>query len=297
MQVLSGKDVAMSVLEHVRKEAVIFGEKYGRMPSIAVILVGEDPASQTYVAAKKKSALELGYGHKDYHLSVHATQQELLELVRELNADDDVDGILVQMPLPPHMDENCVIDTIDPAKDVDGFHPVNAGKILLGRSSLVSCTPKGVLRIMDHYGIRTAGKDVVIIGRSSIVGKPMAALLMQKGRDATVTVCHSCTLGLKEHVRRADIIIAAVGHPHMITADMVKSEAVVIDVGITRVTDLTKKKGWRLVGDVDYDNVAPRTSAITPVPGGVGPMTIAMLMENTLQAAQERKREQKGENA
>lgn len=291
MQVLSGKDVAASVLVRLSNDALEFEKKYGRAPSIAVILVGEDPASQTYVTAKKKTAHSLGYGHLDYHLDASVSQQKLLDLIETLNADDDVDGILVQMPLPSHIDGNRIIDAINPDKDVDGFHPINAGKVLLGRPALISCTPKGVLGILDHYGIQTAGKDVVVVGRSAIVGKPMAALLMQKGRDATVTVCHSRTPSLKEHLLRADIIIAAIGRPRMITADMVKPGAAVIDVGITRIDDPSKKKGWRLVGDVDYDSVALRASAITPVPGGVGPMTIAMLMENTLIAARRRKGE------
>lgn len=293
MQLLSGKTVSTAVLAQVKESTAGFIRKYGRAPSLAVILVGGDPASQTYVASKKKAAIALGFGHKDYQLPATTSQSDLLDIISGLNNDDSVDGILVQMPLPVHLDENCVIDTIAPEKDVDGFHPINAGKVLLGRPAMISCTPKGVLAILDYYQISTQGRNVVVLGRSSIVGKPMAALLMQRGRDATVTICHSRTPDIKKHTLQADILIAAVGRPCMVTADMVKEGAVVVDVGINRIEDSTKKNGWRLVGDVDYEGVAPHVSAITPVPGGVGPMTIAMLMENTLIAARRRK----GENA
>ena len=283
--VLSGKDLSEIVKVQTTEKCREFERRFSRRPCLAVVLVGDNPASQTYVRNKKKACEEIGIAHLDIEFSSDITQDQLLGCIEELNSNAEVDGILVQMPLPKHIDELAITEAICADKDVDGFHPQNIGKLLLGQRSLVACTPKGILRIMDHYGISTQGKDVCIVGRSNIVGKPMAALLMQKGRDATVTVCHTKTADLKEHVRRADIVIAAVGKVNAITADMVKDGAVVIDVGINRVPDASKKSGFALKGDVDYENISKKASAITPVPGGVGPMTIGMLMENTFLAA------------
>lgn len=283
--VLSGKELGEIVKAQTAERCAAFGKRFSRKPCLAVVLVGDNPASQTYVRSKKKACEELGIDHVDVSFDASVTQRQLLDCVKDLNENPEVDGILVQMPLPDHIDELAVTEAILPQKDVDGFHPQNIGKLLLGQKSLVACTPSGILRILDHYGISTAGKKVCIMGRSNIVGKPMAALLMQKGRDATVTVCHSRTSDVASITRDSDIIIVAVGHVNALTADMVKEGAVVIDVGINRVPDSTKKTGFALKGDVDYDAVSPKASAITPVPGGVGPMTIAMLMENTLIAA------------
>ncbi|AEV28228.1 5,10-methylene-tetrahydrofolate dehydrogenase/methenyl tetrahydrofolate cyclohydrolase [Sphaerochaeta pleomorpha str. Grapes] len=285
MQLLTGKEVSDAVFEDLEKQTSQFIAKHGFAPTLAVILVGNDPASQSYVKSKKKACISLGFGHRDYELAEDTTQEVLLDLVKELNADATVHGILVQLPLPKGLDENLIIESIDSKKDVDGFHPINVGKLLIGLPCFVSCTPKGVLEMLDFYHIETKGKHAVIIGRSNIVGKPMAALLIQKGRDATVTICHSKTENLKEIVNTADIIIAAMGKPLFITPDMVKKGAIIIDVGINRVEDPTRKRGYRLVGDVDFEQVKDICSAITPVPGGVGVMTIAMLMKNTLQAA------------
>lgn len=285
MIVLSGKEVANNKLDELEIKTQEFVKKYNRQPTLAVILVGDNPASQSYVASKKKACIKLGYGHKDYILDEKISQKELNNLVDELNNDKSVDGILVQMPLPNHLNEQEVIERIKSDKDVDGFHPINVGKLLIGLDCFVSCTPKGVMAILDYYNIETASKNVVIIGRSNIVGKPMASLLIQKGRDATVTIANSRTKNLKELTKTADILIAAIGRPLYVTADMVKEDCVVIDVGINRVEDTTKKRGYRVVGDVDYDNVSNKVKAITPVPGGVGLMTIAMLMENTLESA------------
>ena len=285
MQVMSGKEVSKAVYEDLQTRTEAFVQKNGYAPTLAVVLVGNDPASQSYVNSKKKACLTLGFGHLDYALPEDSTQEELLQLVKDLNADPSVHGILVQLPLPSHMDSEEILETIDQKKDVDGFHPISIGKLLIGLPTFVSCTPLGVLSMLDHYKIETAGKNVVIVGRSNIVGKPLAALLMQKGRDATVTVCHSQTKDLPQITSRADILIAAIGRAHFIQPFMVKEGAVVIDVGINRVEDPSAKRGYRLVGDVDYETVSPHCSFITPVPGGVGVMTIAMLMKNTLQAA------------
>ena len=285
MIVLSGKEVANNKLEELEIKTQEFVKKYNRQPTLAVILVGDNPASQSYVASKKKACIKLGYGHRDFILDDKISQKELNNLVDELNNDKSVDGILVQMPLPNHLNEQEVIERIKSDKDVDGFHPINVGKLLIGLDCFVSCTPKGVMAILDYYNIETASKNVVIIGRSNIVGKPMASLLIQKGRDATVTIANSRTKNLKELTKTADILIAAIGRPLYVTDDMVKEDCVVIDVGINRVEDNTRKRGYRVVGDVDYDRVFKKVKAITPVPGGVGLMTIAMLMENTLESA------------
>ena len=285
MLILSGKDLSEKIKAETASKCSLFEKKFSRKPCLAVVLVGDNPASQTYVKSKKKACEELGIAHLDIEFGSDITQNQFLDCVRDLNENPMVDGILVQMPLPKHIDELSVTEAICPDKDVDGFHPQNIGKLLLGQRSLVACTPKGILRILDYYKIDTYGKDVCIVGRSNIVGKPMAALLMQRDRNATVTVCHSKTVDLASYVKRADIVIAAVGSVNAITADMVKDGAVVIDVGINRIADETKKSGFALKGDVDFENVSKKVSAITPVPGGVGPMTICMLMENTFLAA------------
>lgn len=285
MIVLSGKEVSNKKLEELKIRTDKFIEKYNRKPTLAVILVGDDPASQTYVASKKKACLKIGFNHRDYLLDSSVKQQELNKLIDDLNRDDSVDGILVQMPLPKHLNEQEIIERIRSDKDVDGFHPINVGKLLIGLDCFVSCTPKGIMSILDYYNIETKSKNVVIIGRSNIVGKPMASLLIQKGRDATVTIAHSRTKNLKELTQTADIIIAAIGRPFFVTEDMVKEDAIVIDVGINRIEDSSRKRGYRVVGDVDYENVKNKASAMTPVPGGVGLMTIAMLMENTIESA------------
>lgn len=259
----------------------------GITPGLAVVLVGDDPASRTYVRSKAKTCLELGMHSVKHELPAATTQTELLSLVRELNADPAVHGILVQSPPPRHIDERAVNEVIDPRKDVDGFHPVNAGKLALGQTDgFVPCTPLGCQRLLVESGIETAGAHVVVLGRSMLVGKPLALLLMRKGRgaDATVTVAHSRTRNLAELTRSADILVAAIGQPEFVKAEHVRDGAVVIDVGINKKSDPAAERGYRLVGDVDFEAVAPKCRAITPVPGGVGPMTIAMLIANTLTA-------------
>ena len=283
---MDGKRVAAKVRQHVAA-GVRELKAAGITPGLTVVLVGDDPASAVYVASKGKACEECGMKSDTIRMPATTTQAELVSVVQRLNADKTVHGILVQMPLPKQIDSDTVLRHIDPAKDVDGFHPVNVGKLLIGdREAFAPCTPAGVIVLLREYEVRTAGAHAVVLGRSNIVGKPMAALLVQPGVDATVTVCHSRTKHLEEHTRRADIVIAAVGRPGMVRGDMVREGAVVIDVGINRVDDASNPKGYRLVGDVDFESVAPRASLITPVPGGVGPMTIAMLLENTLQAAQ-----------
>lgn len=284
MKVLNGKEVAEHILDEVRDDVARLKQELGEVPGLAVILVGNNPASQFYVASKKKACERVGFLSFEYVLPDSVSQEELLATIQMLNKDPRVNGILLQLPLPKGLDETILLDEISPTKDVDGFHPVNVGKLLLGLDTFRSCTPFGVCAILDFYKISTVGKHVVIVGRSNIVGKPLAAMLVQKGYDATVTICHSKSDRLSDIVRSADIIVAAVGKPNVITGDMVKPGAVVIDVGINRVEDLNSEKGYRIVGDVDFESVASLSSAITPVPGGVGPMTIAMLMKNTLKS-------------
>ncbi len=287
MQIIDGKQVASQVLEEVKKDIEELKEK-GITPGLAVVLVGDDPASQVYVGSKVKKCAELGMNSKKIVLPADATQEELVALIHELNADSSMHGILVQSPPPSHIDEEAVILNIDPAKDVDGFHPENVAKLVLeDESGFVPCTPLGCMRLLKAAGVETSGANAVVIGRSMIVGKPMAHLLMARNANATVTVAHSRTKNLPELCRSADIIVAAVGRPKFVTADFVKEGAVVIDVGINRVEDASAARGYRIVGDVDYEAVAPHCSAITPVPGGVGPMTIAMLMANTVKACRQ----------
>jgi methylenetetrahydrofolate dehydrogenase (NADP+)/methenyltetrahydrofolate cyclohydrolase len=284
--IIDGKEVAKAVRGELKGKIEAL-KTAGVTPGLAAVLVGDDPASQTYVSSKAKACEKLGLYSEVIRRPATIAQEELLEIVRGLNGNSRIHGILVQSPLPKHMDELGVTLTIDPAKDVDGFHPHNVGMMLLGRPGLLPCTPHGIIKLLEYYKIDPAGREVVVVGRSNIVGKPVAAILMQKApmANATVTVAHSRTPNLAEITRRADILIAAIGRPRTILADMVKPGAVVIDVGVNRVDDPSEEKGYRLVGDVDYDAVAPKTSAITPVPGGVGPMTIAMLMSNTVEAA------------
>lgn len=284
---IDGKAVAAAVLEECRSEVMELKAK-GLTPGLAVVLVGSDPASQVYVGSKARTCEDLGIYSRKIELPAETTQAELIAVVEELNADPAIHGILVQSPPPPQIDEEAVIRTIDPRKDVDGFHPENVAKLALeDASGFVPCTPAGCMRLLKEAGVETKGANAVVIGRSMIVGKPMALLLMAKGSDATVTVAHSRSRDLPGICRQADIVIAAVGRPEMVTAEWVKEGAVVIDVGINRVDDASKKRGYRLTGDVAFEEVVSKCAAITPVPGGVGPMTIAMLMKNTLKAAKQ----------
>jgi methylenetetrahydrofolate dehydrogenase (NADP+) / methenyltetrahydrofolate cyclohydrolase len=286
-RILDGKSIAAAVLEECRAETAELRAK-GIIPGLAVVLVGEDPASKVYVGSKARTCADLGFLSRKIELPASTTQEELLKVVRDLNNDPAIHGILVQSPPPKHIDEEAIIRALDPRKDVDGFHPENVAKLALeDPTGFVPCTPAGCIKILEVSGISTAGAEAVVIGRSMIVGKPMALLLVSKDSNATVTIAHSRSKDLPGICRRADIIVAAVGRPEMVKADWVKPGAVVIDVGINRVEDASKKSGYRLTGDVAYDEVAPLCSAITPVPGGVGPMTIAMLMKNTLQAARQ----------
>ena len=286
---IDGKATAAKIKEEIRHEVeglVAHGKK---RPHLAAILVGHDGGSETYVKNKVLACDACGFQSTLIRYESDVTEEELLDKVRQLNEDPSIDGFIVQLPLPRHIDEQKVIETIDYRKDVDGFHPINVGRMSIGLPCFISATPLGIVTLLQRYGIETSGKKCVILGRSNIVGKPMAQLMMQRQYgDATVTVCHSRSKTLKEECREADIIIAAIGQPNFVTADMVKEGAVVIDVGTTRVPDATRKSGFRLNGDVKFDEVAPKCSYITPVPGGVGPMTICSLMKNTLEAYKRR---------
>lgn len=286
MQLIDGKATAAQIKQEIAEQVAAIKAAGGKTPHLAAILVGHDGGSETYVAAKVKACAECGFKSTLIRYESDITEQELLAKVQELNCDADVDGFIVQLPLPKHINEQHVIEAIDYRKDVDGFHPINVGRMNIGLPCFVSATPNGIMELLKRYGIDTRGKKAVVLGRSNIVGKPMASLLMQKTNpgDCTVTVCHSHTAGIKEECLQADIIVAALGMPGFVKADMVKEGAVIIDVGTTRVPDATKKSGFRLCGDVDFENVAPKCSFITPVPGGVGPMTICSLMKNTLLA-------------
>ncbi|MBQ5936618.1 MAG: bifunctional methylenetetrahydrofolate dehydrogenase/methenyltetrahydrofolate cyclohydrolase FolD [Bacteroidaceae bacterium] len=285
MQLIDGKQTAATIKAEIKKEVEDIVSKGGKRPHLAAILVGHDGGSETYVRNKVLACEACGFQSTLLRFEDDITEEQLLAEVDKLNKDASVDGFIVQLPLPKHISEQKVIEAIDYKKDVDGFHPINVGRMAIGLPCYISATPKGILELLRRYEIPTSGKKCVILGRSNIVGKPMAQLMMQKQfGDATVTVCHSRSKTLKEECRQADIIIAAIGQPAFLKADMVKEGVVVIDVGTTRVPDATKKSGFRLQGDVDYENVAPLCSFITPVPGGVGPMTICMLMLNTLAA-------------
>lgn len=285
MQLIDGKATAAAIKKEIASEVEDIVSKGGKRPHLAAILVGHDGGSETYVKNKVLACEACGFKSTLLRFEDDITEDFLLSQVEKLNNDDDVDGFIVQLPLPKHISEQKVIEAIDYRKDVDGFHPINVGRMSIGLPCYVSATPLGIVTLLKRYGIETSGKKCVVLGRSNIVGKPMAQLMMQKQYgDSTVTVCHSHSTTLKEECRQADIIIAAIGRPNFVTADMVKPGAVIIDVGTTRVPDATRKSGFRLNGDVDFDNVAPLCSYITPVPGGVGPMTICSLMKNTLSA-------------
>jgi len=285
-QIIDGKQVAADMRAELKAEVAKLKEQ-GIVPGLGVILVGEDPASKSYITAKERACEDIGIYSDDNRLDAKISQKELMALVEKMNKDPKINGILVQLPLPDGLNESEVLLAIDPAKDVDGFHPVNVGKMVVGEKAFLPCTPHGVIQLLIRSGVTIKGAEVVVVGRSNIVGKPLANMLIQKNDmgNATVTVCHTRTRDLASHVKRADIVIAAAGRPNTVTADMVKDGAVVIDVGVNRVEDATKKKGYRLVGDVDFEAVKEKASLITPVPGGVGPMTITMLLYNTVESA------------
>ncbi|MDO4526270.1 MAG: bifunctional methylenetetrahydrofolate dehydrogenase/methenyltetrahydrofolate cyclohydrolase FolD [Bacteroidales bacterium] len=286
MQLIDGKAVADQIKQEIAAEVAEIKKNGGKTPHLAVIIVGHDGGSETYVASKVKACEQCGFKSTRLSFESDITEEQLLEQIKMLNEDPDVDGFIVQLPLPKHISEQKVIEAIDYHKDVDGFHPINVGRTSIGLPAFVSATPAGIMELLKRYNIETSGKHCVVIGRSNIVGKPVASLMMQKAfpGDATVIVCHSRTKNLKEITLQADIIIAALGSPKFLTADMVKDGAVIIDVGTTRVPSTQTKSGFKLTGDVDFENVAPKCSFITPVPGGVGPMTICSLMKNTLLA-------------
>lgn len=285
MQLIDGKATAAAIKAEIAAEVKEILKNGGKQPHLAAILVGHDGGSETYVKNKVLACEACGFKSTLIRFEDNVSEEELLAKVDELNKDEDIDGFIVQLPLPKHIDEQKVIMAIDYRKDVDGFHPINVGRMAIGLPCFISATPLGILTLLRHYNIETSGKKCVVLGRSNIVGKPMAQLMMQKQYgDSTVTVCHSHSANLKEECQKADIIVAAIGKPDFLTADMVKEGAVVIDVGTTRVPDATRKSGFRLNGDVKFDEVAPKCSYITPVPGGVGPMTICSLMKNTLSA-------------
>jgi len=285
-QIISGTEVAKQIREELQQEIAELKEKHNLVPGLATVLVGEDPASQVYVGQKEKTSLALGIYSERHDLPAETAQEELLALIDKLNKDPKIHGILVQLPLPKHINETEVLYAIDPKKDVDGFHPVNVGKLMIGEPDYLPCTPHGIQQLLVRSGVKTDGAEVVVVGRSNIVGKPIANILLQKrqGANATVTVCHTGTKDMAFHTKRADILIVAAGKPKAITADMVKEGVVVIDVGVNRIGKSESGKDI-LVGDVDFDAVKEKAKAITPVPGGVGPMTITMLMMNTLRAA------------
>ncbi len=285
--IIDGKQVAADMRSEL-KEKVARLKARGVTPGLAVILVGDDPASRSYVTAKEKACADIGMHSADNRLGAETSEAELLALIDAYNADPAIHGILVQLPLPDHIDEDKVLLAVDPDKDVDGFHPVNVGRMVVGQDAFLPCTPHGVVQLLLRSGVELSGAEVVIVGRSNIVGKPLANMLIQKSDtgNATVTVCHTRTKNIAEHTRRADIVVAAAGRPNTVTAEMVKDGAVVIDVGVNRVEDASKKKGYRLVGDVDFEGVSKKARLITPVPGGVGPMTITMLLYNTVLSAE-----------
>ena len=287
-QIIDGKQIALDVRAGVAEKVAALKAK-GITPCLAVVLVGENPASVSYVTGKRKALAEAGMADRSEVLPESTTEADLLALIEKLNRDDTVHGILVQLPLPKHINEDKIIMAISPEKDVDGFHPVNVGNLVIGKKAFLPCTPHGIIVLLERMGIETSGKHAVVIGRSNIVGKPVSLLLARKETNCTVTICHTGTKNMAEITRQADILIAASGHPHTVTADMIKEGAVVIDVGVNRIPDSTKKSGFRLIGDCDFDDLKEKASYITPVPGGVGPMTIAMLMCNTLEAAENMK--------
>ena len=290
MKRLGCKEIQEKIEKELKEKTESFIMKGNRAPSLAVILVGSDPASETYVRNKHEACSRLGFLHFDYRFDEDVKEDDLLALIDELNGRADVDGILVQLPLPKHIDEKKITNSISVEKDVDGFSPFNVGRLCLGEECFIPCTPKGVVEILKYYDIPTAGKKVVVIGRSNIVGKPMAMLLMQKGFDATVTVCNTRTPSLKDYTLDADIIIVATGRPGTLDSSMCRNDAVIIDVGVNRIEDKSRERGYRLVGDVDYHSFEDTECQVTPVPGGVGLMTVMMLMENTFESANRRKK-------
>ena len=283
-KVLSGLDTAATVYKSFNDRIKVLSTK-GVVPGLCVVLVGEDPASQIYVRTKSKKLKSLGLISETIRLDADVTEQKLLSIIEDLNANSKFHGILVQMPLPEHINSQNVINSINPAKDVDGFHPENVGWLSIGKPRFIPCTPKGIMRIFSHYNIDLTGKDIVVIGRSNIVGRPMSILVSSNNANGTCTVCHSRTKNINDYSRNADIIISAIGVPNFLTSEMVKEDSIIIDVGINRI-DSDNEKGYKIVGDADYDSVFDKVSKITPVPGGVGPMTIAMLVENTIEAAE-----------
>lgn len=288
VQILDGKATALQIKEEIANEVRSLTAQGHRAPHLAAVIVGEDGASMTYVANKEKSSHEVGFTSSVYRMSEKTTEKQLLETIEFLNNDPDIDGFIVQLPLPKHIDEKKVINAISADKDVDGFTPVNTGRMVLGEECFLPATPMGICTLLKRYGIETVGKHCVVLGRSNIVGTPVANLLSRKGFDCTVTICHSKTKNLKELCLQADILVVAIGKPEFVTADMVKEGAVVVDVGIHRVEDATKKNGYRVIGDVKHSEVDHKCSWVTPVPGGVGPLTIVSLLQNTLQAYKKR---------
>ncbi|MDE5639327.1 MAG: bifunctional methylenetetrahydrofolate dehydrogenase/methenyltetrahydrofolate cyclohydrolase FolD [Odoribacter sp.] len=288
MELIDGKKIAAEIKQELADKVAELKKQGKKIPHLVAVLVGNDPASETYVASKVKSCKEVGFKSTEMRYSADITEEQLLEVVDKLNRDEDVDGYIVQLPLPRHISEERILLAIDPNKDVDGFHPFNVGKMVTGLSTYLPATPAGIVELLTRYRIETRGKHCVVIGRSNIVGTPMAVLMSRKDEhaDCTVTICHSRTQNIQEITRQADILIVALGKPHFVTAEMVKEGAVVVDVGIHRVPSDKTKSGFRLIGDVDFEQVAPKCSYITPVPGGVGPMTIVSLLQNTLKAAQ-----------
>ena len=286
-KVLSGKDTAVAIYDSFKKRLDILSKK-GIIPGLCVILVGDNPASQIYVKTKSKKLQSLGLRSKNIYLDTDVSQNELIQIISGLNQDSNYHGILVQMPLPSHIDSQEIINSIDSTKDVDGFHPENVGWLSIGKPRFIPCTPKGIMKIFKHYNIELSGKDIVVIGRSNIVGRPMSVLVSSNGEwsNGTCTICHSRTKNLEQYTRNADVVISAIGKPNYLKADMIKKGSIIIDVGINRV-EAENDKGYKIIGDVDYNSVIDKVSFITPVPGGVGPMTIAMLVENTIEAAEQ----------
>ena len=286
-KVLSGKDTAVAVYASFKKRLDILSKK-DIIPGLCVILVGDDPASQIYVKTKSKKLQSLGLRSKNIYLDIDVSQNKLIQIISDLNQDSNYHGILVQMPLPSHIDSQLIINSIDSTKDVDGFHPENVGWLSIGKPRFIPCTPKGIMKIFKHYNIELSGKDIVVIGRSNIVGRPMSILVSSNGEwsNGTCTICHSRTKNLEQYTRNADVVISAIGKPNYLKADMIKKDSILIDVGINRV-EAENDKGYKIIGDVDYKSVIDKVSFITPVPGGVGPMTISMLVENTIEAAEQ----------
>ncbi len=290
-KILSGKELAAQMRQEMQNELIELKSKHNLVPCLAVILVGDDPGSLSYVKGKEKACAHVGINVEKYKFDADYAQADLLKLIADLNQNPEVNGILVQLPLPDHIDEEKVLYAIDPEKDVDGFNPINVGRLMIGAPGYIPGTPHGIQQMLLRNGIDITGKHVVIVGRSNIVGKPLALLLVQKkpGANATVTICHTGTKNMADFTKQADILVVAAGRPHTVNADMVKDGAVVIDVGVNRIEDSTKKSGYRLIGDVEFDEVSAKVSAISPVPGGVGPMTITMLLHNVIQAARKQK--------